>query len=71
QYMWLRLLAQRPQSSPLEGEVPAKRAEGVAAEGTATASSTAARTPPGRALPGHPPFKGEGNPRSATVNICC
>ncbi|RWK55198.1 UvrD-helicase domain-containing protein [Mesorhizobium sp.] len=71
QYMWLRLLAQRPQSSPLEGEVPAKRAEGVAAEGTARASSTAARTPPGRALPGHPPLKGEGNPRSATVNICC
>ncbi|MER8417256.1 UvrD-helicase domain-containing protein [Mesorhizobium sp. M1329] len=71
QYMWLRLLAQRPQSSPLEGEVPAKRAEGVAAEGTADASSTAARTPPGRALPGHPPLKGEGNPRPATVNICC
>ncbi|RUV00189.1 ATP-dependent DNA helicase [Mesorhizobium sp. M6A.T.Cr.TU.017.01.1.1] len=71
QYMWLRLLAQRPQSSPLEGEVPAKRAEGVAAEGTARASSTAARTPPGRALPGHPPLKGEGNPRPATVNICC
>ncbi|SJM35823.1 ATP-dependent helicase [Mesorhizobium delmotii] len=71
QYMWLRLLAQRPQSSPLEGEVPAKRAEGVASEGTARASSTAARTPPGRALPGHPPLKGEGNPRPATVNICC
>ncbi|MES0035211.1 UvrD-helicase domain-containing protein [Mesorhizobium sp. M0046] len=71
QYMWLRLLAQRPQSSPPEGEVPAKRAEGVAAEGTADASSTAARTPPGRALPGHPPLKGEGNPRPATVNICC
>ncbi|MER8863467.1 UvrD-helicase domain-containing protein [Mesorhizobium sp. M0751] len=71
QYMWLRLLAQRPQSSPLEGEVPAKRAEGIAAEGTADASSTAARTPPGRALPGHPPLKGEGNPRPATVNICC
>ncbi|RWO97993.1 MAG: ATP-dependent DNA helicase [Mesorhizobium sp.] len=71
QYMWLRLLAQRPQSSPLEGEVPAKRAEGVAAEGTARASSTAARTPPGRALPGHPPLKGEGSPRPATVNICC
>ncbi|RVB74864.1 MULTISPECIES: UvrD-helicase domain-containing protein [unclassified Mesorhizobium] len=71
QYMWLRLLAQRPQSSPLEGEVPAKRAEGVAAEGTARASSIAARTPPGRALPGHPPLKGEGNPRPATVNICC
>lgn len=71
QYMWLRLLAQRPQSSPLEGEVPAKRVEGVAAEGIATASSTAARTPPGRALPGHPPLKGVGNPRPATVNICC
>ncbi|RUU43213.1 ATP-dependent DNA helicase [Mesorhizobium sp. M6A.T.Ce.TU.002.03.1.1] len=71
QYIWLRLLAQRPQSSPLEGEVPAKRAEGVASEGTARASSTAARTPPGRALPGHPPLKGEGNPRPATVNICC
>ncbi|MER8399111.1 UvrD-helicase domain-containing protein [Mesorhizobium sp. M1348] len=71
QYMWLRLLAQRPRSSPLEGEVPAKRAEGVAAEGTANASSTAARTPPDRALPGHSPLKGEGNPRPATVNICC
>ncbi|RWA65759.1 UvrD-helicase domain-containing protein [Mesorhizobium sp.] len=76
QYMWLRLLAQRPQSSPLEGEVPAKRAEGVAAEGTARssstgASSTAARTPPDRASPGHPPLKGEGNSRPATVNICC
>ncbi|MER8448621.1 UvrD-helicase domain-containing protein [Mesorhizobium sp. M1428] len=71
QYMWLRLLAQRPQSAPPEGEVPAKRAEEVAAEGTADASSTAARTPPGRALPGHPPLKGEGNPRPATVNICC
>ncbi|AEH88022.1 ATP-dependent helicase [Mesorhizobium opportunistum] len=71
QYMWLRLLAQRPQSSPLEGEVPAKRAEGVAPEGTAAASRTAARTPPDRASPGHPPLKGEGNPRPATVNICC
>ncbi|MER8729376.1 UvrD-helicase domain-containing protein [Mesorhizobium sp. M1227] len=78
QYMWLRLLAQRPQSSPLEGEVPAKRAEGVAAEGTARASSTAAgrsstaaRTPPDRASPGHPPLKGEGSPRLSTVNICC
>ncbi|WP_292375927.1 ATP-dependent helicase, partial [Mesorhizobium sp.] len=50
QYMWLRLLAQRPQSSPLEGEVSAKRTEGVATEGAAQssgagASSTAARTP--------------------------
>ncbi len=34
QYMWLRLLAQRPRFSPLAGEVPAKRAEGVASEGT-------------------------------------
>lgn len=76
QYMWLRLLAQRPQSSPLEGEVPAKRAEGVGAEGTSQSSntrtsSTAARTPPDRASPGHPPLKGEGNQRPATVNICC
>ncbi|WP_192258416.1 ATP-dependent helicase [Mesorhizobium caraganae] len=70
QYMWLRLLAQRPQSSPLEGEVPAKRAEGVAAEGTTRASSAAARTPPDRASPGHPPLKAEGSQRS-TVNICC
>ncbi|MER9598882.1 ATP-dependent helicase, partial [Mesorhizobium sp. M0244] len=43
QYMWLRLLAQRPQSSPLEGEVPAKRAAGVGAAGPPPASSTAAR----------------------------
>jgi DNA helicase-2/ATP-dependent DNA helicase PcrA len=75
QYMWLRLLSQRPQSSPLEGEVPAKRAEGVAAGGTQSsntlASSTAARTPPDRASPGHPPLKGEGNSRAGTVNICC
>ncbi|PBB78868.1 ATP-dependent DNA helicase [Mesorhizobium sp. WSM3879] len=76
QYMWLRLLAQRPQSSPLEGEVSAKRTEGVAAEGAAQssgagASSTAARTPPDRASPGHPPLKGEGNRRQSTVNICC
>lgn len=76
QYMWLRLLAQRPQSSPLEGEVPAKRAEGVGGEGTSQSSntrtsSTAARTPPDRASPGHPPLKGEGNQRPATVNICC
>ncbi|WP_292412170.1 3'-5' exonuclease, partial [Mesorhizobium sp.] len=30
-----------------------------------------ARTPPDRASPGHPPLKGEGNSRPATVNICC
>ena len=33
--------------SPLEGEMAAKRAEGVLSEGTAKASSTAAATPPG------------------------
>ncbi|RUX19472.1 ATP-dependent DNA helicase [Mesorhizobium sp. M2A.F.Ca.ET.042.01.1.1] len=71
QYMWLRLLAQRPQSSPPEGEVSAKGTGGVAAEGTAKTSSTAARTPPDQASPGHPPLKGEGNRRPATVNICC
>ncbi|MER9628207.1 glycine--tRNA ligase subunit alpha [Mesorhizobium sp. M0296] len=44
---------------PLEGETPAKRAEGVASEGTAgQASSTARATPPGRTLSG--PLKGEG-----------
>jgi pyruvate dehydrogenase E2 component (dihydrolipoamide acetyltransferase) len=53
-------------SSPLEGEVSAKRAEGVASEGTAPsstalASSTAATTPPDRPLAGHPPLKGEGD----------
>ncbi|MER9215440.1 glycine--tRNA ligase subunit alpha [Mesorhizobium sp. C280B] len=44
---------------PLEGETPAKRAEGVASEGTAgQASSTARATPPGQTLSG--PLKGEG-----------
>ncbi|MER9198358.1 xanthine dehydrogenase accessory protein XdhC [Mesorhizobium sp. M0933] len=33
--------------SPLEGEMAAKRPEGVVSEGTASASSTAAATPPG------------------------
>ncbi|MER9255987.1 glycine--tRNA ligase subunit alpha [Mesorhizobium sp. M0598] len=43
----------------LEGETPAKRAEGVASEGTAgQASSTARATPPGQTLSG--PLKGEG-----------
>ena len=71
QYMWLRLLAQ-PRSSPLAGEVPAKRAEGVASEGTAKASSTAFATPPGQPAAGHPPRKGEGSQRTtSTINICC
>ncbi|MDP3899239.1 MAG: UvrD-helicase domain-containing protein [Mesorhizobium sp.] len=85
QYMWLRLLAQRT-SSPLEGEVPAKRAEGVASEGTSRTSlaavggasegtSPASRpspaTPPDQPSAGHPPLKGEGKPARPTVNICC
>jgi acyl-CoA synthetase (NDP forming) len=45
-------------SSPLEGEVPAKRAEGVASEGTAMAPRASGPTPPGPS--GHPPLKGEG-----------
>ncbi|MES0030999.1 glycine--tRNA ligase subunit alpha [Mesorhizobium sp. M0040] len=46
---------------PLEGETPAKRAEGVASEGTAgQASSTAPATPPGQTLSGDSPLKGEG-----------
>jgi DNA helicase II / ATP-dependent DNA helicase PcrA len=71
QYMWLRLLAQRPVSSPLEGEVPAKRAEGVPAEGTAGRPSTSAATPPRSATRIDPPLKGEGERLRTTVNICC
>jgi len=44
--------------SPLAGEVPAERAEGVTSEGSSTSSSTAAATPPGASR--HPPRKGEG-----------
>ncbi|HEY6631677.1 MAG TPA: biotin/lipoyl-containing protein, partial [Rhizobiaceae bacterium] len=47
-------------SSPLEGEVAAKRTEGVASEGTAIPPSTALATPPDRPTAGHPPLKGEG-----------
>ncbi len=46
-------------SSPLEGELAAKRPEGVASEGTAPMSPTAEATPPGPS--GHPPLKGEGS----------
>src|SRR5690606_16593885 len=67
QYMWLRLLAQRPEAtqptSPLAGEVPAERAEGG---GSTSPSAQAAPPPPGPA--GHPPRKGESK---APVNICC
>jgi DNA helicase-2/ATP-dependent DNA helicase PcrA len=62
QYMWLRLLAQRP-TSPLAGEVPAERAEGGR---SASPAVQAAPPPPGPS--GHPPRKGEGKSK---VNICC
>ncbi|MER8463784.1 pyruvate dehydrogenase complex dihydrolipoamide acetyltransferase [Mesorhizobium sp. M1396] len=48
-------------SSPLEGEVSAKRTEGVASEGTALAPSPVEATPPDRPLAGHPPLNGEGD----------
>jgi len=51
-------------SSPLEGEVAAKRSEWVSSEGTAKMSSTATRTPPDQPAAGHPPLKGEGKHRS-------
>ncbi|WP_442581460.1 acetate--CoA ligase family protein [Mesorhizobium sp. ASY16-5R] len=47
-------------SSPLEGEVPAKRAVGVISEGTARTWSTAAATPPGPSGRPSDPLKGEG-----------
>ncbi|WP_425373498.1 ATP-dependent helicase [Phyllobacterium leguminum] len=59
QYMWLRLLAQRP-SFPLAGKVPAERADGGG-----DVAPHPAPPPPGPA--GHPPRKGEGS----SVNICC
>ncbi|MGE3305270.1 MAG: ATP-dependent helicase, partial [Rhizobiaceae bacterium] len=69
QYMWLRLIAQRPDRpiSPLEGEMPGR------AEGGAT-SKVGARTPPS-GLPPISPSRGEigqssTSPRS-TINICC
>jgi DNA helicase-2/ATP-dependent DNA helicase PcrA len=72
QYMWLRLLAQRPKGgagrgagvvSPLAGEMSAQPTEGG---GPASSGAQAAPPPPGPA--GHPPRKGEG---LAPVNICC
>ncbi|CDX32062.1 Dihydrolipoyllysine-residue acetyltransferase component of pyruvate dehydrogenase complex [Mesorhizobium sp. ORS 3359] len=48
-------------SSPLEGEVPAKRTEGVASEGTALKSRPVEPTPPDRPSAGHLPLKGEGD----------
>ncbi|SFO56680.1 pyruvate dehydrogenase E2 component (dihydrolipoamide acetyltransferase) [Mesorhizobium sp. NFR06] len=49
-------------SSPLEGEVSAKRTEGVASEGIAhLAPSPVEPTPPDLPAAGHPPPKGEGD----------
>ncbi|RUX21620.1 pyruvate dehydrogenase complex dihydrolipoamide acetyltransferase [Mesorhizobium sp. M2A.F.Ca.ET.042.01.1.1] len=48
-------------SSPLEGEVSAKRTEGVASEGSALKSSPVEPTPPDRPSAGHPPLKEEGD----------
>ncbi len=53
-------------SSPLEGEVSAKRTEGVAPEGTSQSSTALVPrpvepTPPDRPSAGHAPLKGEGD----------
>jgi ATP-dependent helicase HrpB len=58
----------RQASSPLEGEVSAKRTEGVPSEGTTRTSSAAAATPPGRTSSGHPPLKGEGSAGAILVH---
>ncbi len=67
QYMWLRLLAQRPKGgrpvSPLAGEMSAEPTEGG---GSASQVVQAAPPPPGPS--DHPPRRGEG---SGAVNICC
>ncbi|MBB4272696.1 DNA helicase-2/ATP-dependent DNA helicase PcrA [Rhizobium mongolense] len=65
QYMWLRLLAQRPSRksiSPLGGEVPA-RAEGDIPSGTG------ARTPASVGSSDISPTRGE--IMGTTINICC
>ena len=85
QYMWLRLLAQRPEAgrgrpiSPLEGEMPG-RAEGGNVERNASrrdrplSSDAGATAPPSVASGDISPSRGEigAKPRSASpVNICC
>jgi len=47
-------------TSPLAGEVVAKRPVGVVSGGTARASRTAEATPPGQTSSGQPPRRGEG-----------
>ncbi|MCO5163198.1 MAG: UvrD-helicase domain-containing protein [Mesorhizobium sp.] len=83
QYMWLRLLAQRPKSgaggpSPSRGGWPAEsRPGGVAGDVRDAPVKSNDRgvqvegTPPGQPPAGHPPLEGEGSPRRAPVNICC
>jgi DNA helicase-2/ATP-dependent DNA helicase PcrA len=73
QYMWLRLLAQRPGPSPLRGgSVGAADRGGVGRESALTPARNEEfddqATPPGRTGSGHPPLKGEGK---SPVNICC
>ena len=87
QYMWLRLLAQRPEAgrrgsdgrptSPLWGGRDSERSEGDAGGGgdaVLRPSSIPAASPPPPGPAGHPPHKGEGSRaqrETATVNICC
>jgi DNA helicase II / ATP-dependent DNA helicase PcrA len=61
QYMWLRLLSQRPRApiSPRVGETPAQRAEGESLGGGLPPSAAQGR--------GSSPTRGEVNP----INICC
>ncbi|BCG93808.1 DNA helicase [Mesorhizobium sp. 131-2-1] len=66
QYMWLRLLAQRP-TSPSMGEVAPRSGAG--------GGDSAGASHPSPSLRDDPPHRGEGKARStetrATVNICC
>jgi DNA helicase II / ATP-dependent DNA helicase PcrA len=69
QYMWLRLLAQRPSSgapSPSRGGWPAESRPGGGGPGIAPTSVVSSpaqpspSTPPGQPVAGHPPLEGEG-----------
>nr|WP_244564430.1 UvrD-helicase domain-containing protein [Rhizobium sullae] len=65
QYMWLRLLAQRPSSKPISphlGEMPARAEGGIP-------SDTGARTPLSVGSADISPTRGE--IRGTTINICC
>jgi len=55
-----RWLVGQNRLSPLEGEMAAKRPEGVISGGTAVRSRAAAATPPDQPSAGHPPLRGEG-----------